>query len=398
MKYREFNDKKISLLGFGAMRFPTVEIEGKREVDFPETERIVDRAIAAGVNYFDTAYPYHRGESERIIGKILSKYPRESYYLADKFPGHQIMSEYDVQGIFEEQLEKCGVEYFDFYLLHNLAETTLQTYLDPKWGIVDYLIEQRRLGRIKHLGFSSHATVSGLEEILKIYGDKLEFCQIQLNYLDYTLQRADEKLELLKKYNMPVIVMEPVRGGKLANLNPTAEGMLKERRPGESVASWCFRWLEDIPEIITVLSGMSNMAQVEDNIKTYSGGEPLTKGERELLLELAEAMKKSVPCTACRYCTDGCPAGLDIPELISVYNDLAFQKSSNTAMRVEFLADDKKPDACIGCGRCSEICPQKIDIPKTLSSLCELISSMRSWRDICREREEDALRQRAKNN
>ena len=396
MKYRNFKGKKISLLGFGAMRFPTFEQDGNRVVDFPETERIVDRAIEAGVNYFDTAYPYHRGESERIIGKILSKYPRESYYLADKFPGHQIMSEYDVKGIFEEQLEKCGVDYFDFYLLHNLAETTLETYKDERWGIVDYLLEEKKKGRIKHLGFSSHATVEGLEEILKIFGDKLEFCQIQLNYLDYTLQRANEKLELLKKYNMPVIVMEPVRGGKLANVNPGAEALLKARRPEESVASWCFRWLERFPEIITVLSGMSNMAQVEDNLKTYSGGEPVTESECELIAELAEAMKKSVPCTSCRYCTDGCPAGLDIPELISVYNDLAFQKSSNTAMRVEFLPDDKKPSACIGCGKCSEICPQKIDIPKTLSSLSEIISGMRSWRDICREREEDAIRQKEK--
>ena len=397
MKYRDFKDKKVSLLGFGAMRFPTVEIDGQKVVDYPETERLVDLAVASGVNYFDTAYPYHRGESERIIGKILSKYPRESYYLADKFPGHQIMSEYDVKGIFEEQLEKCGVDYFDFYLLHNLAETTLETYKDERWGIVDYLLEEKKKGRIKHLGFSSHATVEGLEEILRMFGDKLEFCQIQLNYLDYTLQRANEKLALLKKYNMPVIVMEPVRGGKLANVNPTAEELLKSRRPEESVASWCFRWLEQFPEIITVLSGMSSMVQVEDNLKTYSGGEPLAEGEIVLLSELAEAMKKSVPCTSCRYCTDGCPAGLDIPELISVYNDLSFQKSSNTAMRVEFLADDKKPTACIGCGKCSEICPQKIDIPKTLSALSELLSGMRSWRDICREREEDALRQRAKN-
>lgn len=396
MKYRSFKDKKISLLGFGAMRFPLIEQGGEKIVDFAESERLVDEAVRAGVNYFDTGYPYLRGESERIIGKILSKYPRESYYLADKFPGHQIMENYDVKGIFEEQLQKCGVDYFDFYLLHNVAETTLDTYKDSRWGIVDYLIEEKKRGRIKHLGFSTHATVEGLEEILELYADKLEFCQIQLNYLDFTLQRANEKLELLKKYNMPVIVMEPVRGGKLANLNPKAEAMLKARRPDESIASWCFRWLESFPEIITVLSGMSSMTQVEDNLKTYSGGEPLSFDERALLSEIAEALKKSVPCTACRYCTDGCPAGLDIPELISVYNDLSYQKSTNTAMRVEFLPDDKKPEMCIGCGQCNEICPQKIDIPKTLSELADIVSGMRTWRDICREREEDAIRQRAK--
>ena len=394
MKYRSFKDKELSLLGFGAMRFPTVEKDGTRSVDIPETERLIDLAVASGVNYFDTAYPYHRGESERILGKILSKYPRDSYYLADKFPGHQIMSEYDVRGIFEEQLEKCGTQYFDFYLLHNLCETTLPTYTDPQWNIVDILLEERRKGRIRHLGFSSHATVEGLAEILEKFGDKLEFCQIQLNYLDFTLQRANEKLELLKKYNMPVIVMEPVRGGKLASLNPAAEEKLKAHRPNESVASWCFRWLEGFPEIITVLSGMSSREQVEDNLKTLSGGDPLTSAECDLLAELAEGMKRSVPCTACRYCTDGCPMGLDIPELISVYNDLSFSRSANTAMRVEFLPEDKKPTACIGCGACTEICPQKIDIPKTLSSLSEMLSGMRSWRDICREREEDAKKQR----
>lgn len=395
MKYRDLCGERVSLLGFGAMRFPTTTVNGKREVDFAETERLVDFAIGKGLNYFDTAHPYHRGESERIIGKILSKYPRESFYLADKFPGHQIMSNYDVRGIFAEQLEKCGVEYFDFYLLHNVCDTTLDTYLDERWGIVDYLLEEKKRGRIKHLGFSTHATVECLEKILEHFEGKLEFCQIQLNYLDYTLQRANEKLELLKKYNMPVIVMEPVRGGKLASLNEYAESKMREYRPDESVASWCFRWLEEFSEVSVVLSGMSDMAQVKDNLKTYSGGEPLSAEERALLSEIAEALKKSVPCTACRYCTDGCPAGLDIPELISVYNDLAYQKSTNTAIRVEFLPEDKKPSACIGCGKCSEICPQKIDIPKTLADLTDMIAGMRSWRDICKEREEDAHRQRA---
>lgn len=392
MQYRDFKGKKLSLLGFGAMRFPTVEIDGVRKVDIPTTKKMIDRAIAAGVNYFDTAYPYHRGESERILGSLLAEYPRESYYIADKFPGHQIMDDYPVKEIFEEQLAKCGVDYFDFYLLHNVCESSMATYLDSRWNIIDYLLSEKEKGRIKHLGFSTHAAVEGLEEFLKIAGDKMEFCQIQLNYLDYTLQRGKEKVELLTRYGIPVWVMEPVRGGKLAKLNEHAEQRLKTLRPDESIASWCFRWLEAIPQVKMILSGMSDMAQVEDNIKTFSTDLPLSGEEHNTLLDLAEGMKKSVPCTGCRYCTDGCPMGLDIPELISVFNDMNFSKSSNTAMRVEFLTDDKKPSACISCGRCTEICPQKIDVPATLKRLDELVGSMPSWRDICKERAEDAKR------
>ena len=396
MKYRNFKDKKISLLGYGAMRFPTVEVDGKREVDFPEAQRLIDRAIAGGVNYFDTAYPYHRGESERILGKILSRYPRESYYLADKFPGHQIMDEYNVTEIFEEQLSKCGVEYFDFYLLHNVCESSVETYLNPKWDIIGHLCEEKQKGRIRHLGFSTHATVEALEDFLKIAGDKMEFCQIQHNYLDSTLQRADEKVKLLSSYGIPVFVMEPVRGGKLASLSPIAEERLKQLRPKESAASFCFRWLERIPEVTVILSGMSNMAQLEDNLATLSGGEPLTESEVMELAGLAESMKRSVPCTGCRYCTDVCPVGLDIPELLSVYNDMSFSASSNTAMRVEFLPNDKKPEMCISCGACREICPQKIDVPNTLEGLSKMLSGIPSWREICRERAEDAKRQKAK--
>lgn len=387
MEYRIFKDKKISLLGFGAMRFPTVEIDGKKQVDMLKTEKMIDNAIAAGVNYFDTGWPYHGGNSERIIGKLLSKYPRDSYYLADKYPGHQIMEEYNPAEIFEQQLEKCGVEYFDFYLLHNVCESSINTYLDERWGIIDYFLEQKRLGRIRHLGFSAHASVELLAEFLEKVGDKMEFCQIQHNYLDHSLQRAGEKCELLRKYNIPIIIMEPVRGGKLANLPDAAASRLKEMRPEESVASWCFRFLADIPEVLVILSGMSNMEQVEDNIKTLSGGNPITDAERSLLFDIAEGLKSSVPCTACKYCTDGCPAGLDIPTLLSAYNDLKFLPSVNARMLVEFLPEDKQPTACIKCGKCSEICPQKIDIPTTLENLVKLVDGVPSWKSVCIERD-----------
>jgi len=392
MKYRIFKDKKISLLGFGAMRFPTVEIDGEKQVDLALTEKMIDKAIAAGVNYFDTGWPYHAGNSERIIGKLLSKYPRESYYLADKYPGHQIMEEYNPAEIFEQQLEKCGVDYFDFYLLHNVCESSVDIYLDERWGIIDYFLEQKKQGRIRHLGFSTHTSVERLRDFLERVGDKMEFCQIQHNYLDHSLQRAGEKCELLREYNLPIIVMEPVRGGKLANLPDAAATRLKERRPDESIASWCFRFLEEIPEVTVILSGMSSMEQVEDNIKTLSGGEPISQNERELLFEIADGLKSSVHCTSCRYCTDGCPAGLDIPALLSVYNDLKFLPSVNARMRVEFLPEDKQPSACIKCGKCTEICPQKIDVPKTLADLSELIERIPSWKKICAERDAEQKR------
>lgn len=392
MRYREFKGKKISSLGFGAMRFPTVKVGESTEVDLALTERMIDRAMEAGINYFDTAYPYHAGQSEIILGKLLSKYPRDSYYIADKYPGHQLMDSYNPAEIFEEQLAKCGVDYFDFYLLHNVYENSMPTYLDERWGIIDYFLEEKRRGRIRHLGFSSHGTPRNLREFLERTDGAMEFCQIQYNYLDDTLQHADEKCRILDEFGVPIWVMEPVRGGKLANLPAPARERLDAHDPSASSASFGFRWVLDNPSVTVVLSGMSDMAQLEDNIRTFSDYDPLSPDERKTLSEIAEQLKCSVPCTACRYCTDGCPMGLDIPALIEVYNELSCAKSLNTAMRVEFLPDDKKPDACIKCGKCTKICPQKIDIPGVLEGLSEILSSMPSWRVVSRERAEAAAR------
>ena len=385
MIYCNFQDKELSLLGFGTMRLPTTP-DGK--IDEVQTEEMTRYAIAHGVNYFDTAYPYHDGESERVIGRILREYPRDSFYLATKYPGHQILSDgYNPAVIFEEQLQKCGVDYFDFYLLHNVYEKSLETYLDPQWGIINYFKEQKRLGRIKHLGFSSHAQTECLKEFLDICGSDMEFCQIQLNYLDWTLQDAKAKYDLLTERGIPVWVMEPVRGGKLAKLDNEAEASLKARRPDESVAAWGFRFLQDLPNVKMVLSGMSNMEQMQDNIKTFSQHKKLSEEETGLLLDIAEGMKDSVPCTACRYCCQGCPMELDIPMFLSTYNELRVAPTVNTAMRIEFMNEDKKPSACISCGKCMKICPQNIDIPTALKDLTEKLNSLPSWTDICRQRE-----------
>lgn len=384
MIYTDFADKNISLLGFGAMRLPTTE---NGAIDEKKTFEMVDHAIKNGVNYFDTAWPYHSGESERVLGRALARYDRSAFYLADKYPGHQISDKYDPADIFEEQLKRCGVEYFDFYLLHNVYENSIDTYFDPRWRIIDYFKEQKRLGRIKHLGFSTHADLPTIKEFLERCDAEMEFCQIQLNYLDWTLQNAKEKYEFLTSKGIPIIVMEPVRGGVLASVGEENEKMLKGLRPDSTVASWAFEFLKKLPGIMTVLSGMTDICHVEDNVKTFSDSNLLSNGEFSMLLDMAEKMKNSVPCTACRYCCDGCPMGLDIPRLIGIYNELKVSPVTTIAMRIEYLPEDKKPSACISCGKCMMICPQKIDIPKELEGLSQTLEKIPTWAEVCRQRE-----------
>lgn len=374
---------ELSRLGFGTMRLP---VDGKGVIDQVELERMVDFAIANGVNYFDTAYPYMGGKSEEAIGRALAKYPRDKWYLATKYPGHQIAEKYDPAEVFEDQLKNCGVDYFDFYLLHNVYENSIPVYKDPKWGIIDYFKEQRAKGRIKHLGMSSHAQAPNLAKFLDEYGKELEFVQIQLNYLDWTLQNAKEKYDIITAHNLPIWVMEPVRGGKLANLQKEYSEKLLARRPHESAAAWGFRWLLGLPNVKMILSGMSNLAQMQDNVKTFSGGEDLTEDERNLLLEIAEPLKQAVPCTACRYCVAGCPKGLNIPFLISVCNDLNFEIGFNPAMQMDAIPKDKWPDQCIACGKCKKICPQNIDVPVTMKKLVELLEKAPKWVEICKQR------------
>lgn len=387
MIFTYLKDDTLPLLGLGAMRLPTLE-NGK--IDEEHTKKMIDLAMENGVNYFDTAYPYHSGESEIVMGKLLKSYPRDSYRLATKYPGHQILDAYDPKGIFEQQLEKCGVEYFDYYLLHNVSEHSIGTYMNPKWGILDYFREQKRLGRIRRLGFSSHGSPENLKEFLDYCNNDMDFCQIQLNYLDWTLQSAKEKYDLLTKRGIPVWVMEPVRGGKLAHLPESASAALKQMHPDETDVSWCFRFLQTLPNVALVLSGMSDLNQMSENIKTFSERKPLNDAEMNKLFEIAEGLKNSVPCTGCGYCKEGCPMGLDIPNLLSLYNDFRYSPSSNISARIESLPIDKQPSACIGCNACSEICPQKIDVPMHLSAFADELSKIPSWAEVCRKRAEAA--------
>jgi len=388
-----FKEVTLSRLGFGAMRLPVIG-GNAAEIDEKQVDEMVDYAIAHGINYFDTAYPYHGGMSEKVIGRSLSRYSRERYYLATKYPGHQLSSSYDPAAIFEEQLKKCGVDYFDFYLLHNVYENSIQVYKDERWGIVDYFMEQKRKGRIKHLGFSCHGRVDTLREFLDYCGDKMEFCQIQLNYLDWTLQDAKEKYKLLTERGLGVWVMEPVRGGRLAKLSETETSRLRELRPDESSVAWAFRFLQGLSNVKMILSGMSDMAQMVENVETFREEKPLTDIELSTLLDIAEGMKNSIPCTACRYCCDGCPQGLDIPMLIAAYNEIRFSPAINVAMQLEALPEEKRSSACIGCGNCARICPQNIDIPGAMRELTEEAAKLPSWAEICRQREEAAKKAR----
>ncbi len=385
MRYSEACGEKISGLAFGTMRLPVRE---GGSIDQDRVNEMTDYAMEHGVNYYDTAYPYHGGYSELSIGKALGKYPRESFLLADKFPGHQVMKDYPCQDIFEGQLEKCGVEYFDFYLLHNIYENSLATYKNKDYGIIDYFVKQKELGRIRHLGFSTHARAENLEGILDYLGDRIEFCQIQLNYMDWTLQDAEKKMELLGSRNLPVMVMEPLRGGKLADLGGENNAKLKARRPEESIAAWAFRWLMKVPGVATVLSGMSSPEQMKDNVQTFSGGEELSEEEWQMMLRIAETMKNGVPCTGCRYCCDGCPKKLDIPMLLTGYNDLKFASALTVKMQMDGTPKEKWPDQCIGCGACAAVCPQHINIPEVLKEYTKMLRTGPTWADLCREREE----------
>ena len=354
--------------------------------------------MAAGVNYYDTAQPYHGGMSEVALGKSLARYPRSSWYLADKFPGHQNVPgvrELQPEEVFEAQLKRCGVDYFDFYLLHNVNENSMRYYCNPDKHYLEYFLKQKENGRIKHFGFSCHGAPDSLKQFLDQYGKYMEFCQIQLNYLDWKLQDAERKCEILREAGLPVWVMEPVRGGKLASLGEEAEAEMRTLRPEESTAAWAFRWLQTIPQPTVVLSGMSNQAQMEDNIRTFSSEAPLNSEELALLGKIAKSMMGSIPCTACRYCCAGCPIGIDIPNLLNMSNETELGRVSiNIMMRYSAIEEGKRAEDCIACGQCREICPQRIDVPAELEKLAKKISEQTTWEEICRQREAAAVANR----
>lgn len=375
MKTRLFKNKEnISLLGFGTMRLPRASAE-TQEIDYKTGQKMVDCAVRSGVNYFDTAYMYHEGDAENFIGGALSKYPRESFCLADKMPPWLAESKDDVSRIFEEQLKKCKVDYFDFYLIHNLNKEHFE--MAEKLELYDFLKQKQAEGKIRYIGFSFHDSTEFLEKVLdeKHNGKTYEwdFVQIQLNYLDWTIQDAKSQYEILTKRKIPIIVMEPVRGGSLATLSKGARDTFKTADPNASVASWAVRYAATLPNVITVLSGMSNPEQVKDNIKTIENFRPLTDSEYKTIEKAVKEYKASfaVPCTYCRYCME-CPSGVHIPKVFDKYNQyFARGDTDKTRFLQEYawIGEKRQVHNCTKCGICIPKCPQGIDIPKELEKI-----------------------------
>lgn len=364
MIYKPYKNQSISRLGMGNMRLPTTGERGP--IDREKAQEIIDYAVSNGINYFDTAYIYHGGESETFTGDALAKYPRDSYNMATKF---NIMSGTDYKAIFEKQLEKMKTDHIDFYLIHGIFDNNIDQYIDI--GAVDYFAEQKKAGRIRNLGFSSHASVQGLERFIKLRD--WDFAQIQMNYLDWTLQDAKAQYELLTAHNIPVIVMEPLRGGRLADLSPEANAVLKEAQPEWSLASWAFRWLLRYPNVQVILSGMTTLDQMKDNVATFENVEPLSDEQADILMRACDMLRSqiNVPCTACRYCCDDCPQNLDIPKLMEMYNHYKLSGPMGLWMMNSI---EKKPSECIACGVCSAHCPQNISIPDIMGELAKAAS------------------------
>ena len=386
MIYNDFKGLKLSRLGFGCMRFKSDPKTG--EIDQEKVDAMLHMAYENGVNYFDTAYPYLDGKSELAMAKALSLYPRDSYYIADKFPGHSLPGPIDNIALFNVSLKKCNTDYFDFYLLHNITEWSVKIYESEEYHIIPDILKMKEEGKIRHLGFSFHGGPKLLEEFLSRHEGMFEFVQIQCNYLDWTLQDAKQKYDIITRHGLGVWIMEPCRGGKLANLNDEAMDKLKAFDPSASAASYAFRFLQDLDNIKVILSGMNEVEQVEDNLNTFKDHKPLSKEERDTLFAIAESMKSGVPCTACRYCCKGCPMGLDIPMLMECYNNMKVGSGVNISMRLDGLDEDKRAGACIGCGQCAHACPQGIDVPSVMRELDEMYVNGPKWADVSKSRHE----------
>ena len=356
------NPAKQATLGFGTMRFPK---------DKAETARMIDTYLDHGYNYIDTAYIYTNSE-ETLKETLVKRHPRDKYFMANKLPPWMLRKcPEDCVKLFEEQLRRTGLEYFDYYLVHSLSDDGEQKVED--WDLFGWCLEQKKKGLIKHLGFSFHGGTAYLERLLKRHPES-EFVQLQQNYLDNLRGPAHEWHDLAVKYNKPIIVMEPVKGGALAKLPPAAEKLLKEYTPNRSIASWAIQYTALLQNVTCVLSGMSNMEQMNDNLKTFEDMKPLTAQERELLDQVLNELAKftGIPCTACKYCHGDCPLNIDIAASFALYNDAKRDQAGNswnTAMVYRSIPESNRAEACIKCGACVSNCPQHIDIPKEMDKV-----------------------------
>ena len=373
LKTRRFENLGIEtkLLGFGCMRFPTKD----GEIDEVEAEKMVDNAYVAGVNYYDTAYVYHGGKSESFIGKALSKYPRDSYFIATKLPMFSIDKKEDVRRVIEEQFARLDKECIDFYLLHSMNKKTFDKAIE--FEALKVIEEYKAKGKIKYIGFSFHDSYQVFEEMINYY--PWDFCQIQFNYVDTEIQAGLKGLKLAESKNIPLVIMEPIEGGSLANLPKDVSKPFKEAHPDWSDASWALRYVASFENVKVILSGMSTYEQVEDNLNTFNNLQDLTKEELETVEKVAKSIKERTKngCTACRYCMP-CPVGVDIPGNFSVWNTYyKYQSKQAVGWTVrQIKANEGFATKCVECGKCETVCPQHLEIRKDLKTLSEELKEL----------------------
>lgn len=352
-------------LGYGCMRLP--KKDGK--IDFEAAKELIHYAYNNGLNYFDTAYNYHGGESETFLGKVLPEFKRNTYFLTSKLPVWKVKEEGDAEKIFNEQLKKCNTEYFDFYLLHSLSKESIETV--EKFNLYDFIARKKSEGKIKNIGFSFHDTNEVLQKFASAH--KWDVAQLQINYWDWEENDAKSLYETLENLNIPCFVMEPVRGGFLASFAPNAMKHFKDYNPQASIASWALRWVASLPNIAIILSGMSNMDQLKDNLATFSDIKTITPEEQKQIDTVIDELRKikPIPCTACHYCMD-CQYGVDIPGVFEVYNDYKKTENKVLAAAAYFGMNEKhRADNCQKCGECISKCPQHISIPDELAKIHE---------------------------
>lgn len=374
MEYRVLDKLgiKTSLLGFGCMRFPTTP-DGA--IDEERAQQMLDKAYAAGINYYDTAWPYHDGKSEPFVGRAMKKYPRDSFYFATKLPCWEVKQREDATRIFNQQLTRLQTEYIDFYLLHALNRDSFRSMC--AMGVLDDVINLQKQGKIRYLGFSFHDNYEAFEEILT-YRD-WDFCQIQYNYMDTMEQAGDKGYALCEKRNVPLIIMEPVKGGALASYAPEVEAMFQKVRPEKSIASWALRFVASKSQVKVVLSGMSDEEQVKDNLETFENFEKLTEKELETVEAVVAEVKSRIKngCTGCRYCMP-CPFGVNIPRNFSIWNNYGMYNNAGATKWRYFqeMKEEERAEKCMSCGACEEACPQKLPIREHLVQITKLMECL----------------------